>query len=205
VTIIVDSPPIASGNSYITDQNTPLVIGAPGVLGNDSDPENDALTAIFSKPAHGTVSGNPNGGFTYTPAPNFGLALHHVTTKWHNPWWNLDVDNDGYVAPVDAVTVINHVNAFEQHQLNSPPGTNSDFLDVNNDGWVSNADSVAVINYLNSSGPNTPSAPWRNPSSPTWSHGGGNILLKRQANGQKCALSLRDWTLMKWTSWSTGS
>jgi len=41
------------------------------VLGNDTDVEGDALTAILvSNSSNGTLSFNPNGSFTYTPHSN---------------------------------------------------------------------------------------------------------------------------------------
>jgi VCBS repeat-containing protein len=43
-------------------------VEAPGVLANDSDPDNDALSAQnVSDPAQGSVSLNSDGAFTYTP------------------------------------------------------------------------------------------------------------------------------------------
>jgi VCBS repeat-containing protein len=75
VTITVSSvndAPVAEDDSYTTDEDTPLVVPAPGVLGNDSDVEGDPLTAVLvSGPSHGTLTLNPNGSFTYTPAENF--------------------------------------------------------------------------------------------------------------------------------------
>jgi VCBS repeat-containing protein len=41
-------------------------------LGNDTDPEGNPLTAVkVSDPAHGTVTLNATGSFTYTPAANY--------------------------------------------------------------------------------------------------------------------------------------
>src|SRR5206468_315573 len=75
VTIVVtavNGGPGTVNDSYSTAEDTPLTIGAPGVLGNDTDPEGDALTAILvSGPSHGTLTLNPNGGFSYTPAANY--------------------------------------------------------------------------------------------------------------------------------------
>ena len=64
--------PIAAGDSYTTAEDTPLTIAAPGVLGNDSDPDGTAPTAVLGVgPAHGMLTLNANGSFTYTPATNY--------------------------------------------------------------------------------------------------------------------------------------
>ena len=66
-----NTAPVANndgGAAYTTNEDTALIIAAPGVLGNDSDAENNPLTAILvNPPANGTLSLNPNGSFTYTP------------------------------------------------------------------------------------------------------------------------------------------
>ncbi|MGQ0700640.1 MAG: tandem-95 repeat protein [Panacagrimonas sp.] len=68
----VNDPPVANSNSFSTDEDTPLTVAAPGVLGNDSDTEGSALTAVLvSGPSQGGVVLNSNGSFTYTPNPNF--------------------------------------------------------------------------------------------------------------------------------------
>ena len=47
-------------------------MNAPGVLGDDSDPDDDPLSAVLvSGPSHGTLTLNGNGSFRYTPAGNF--------------------------------------------------------------------------------------------------------------------------------------
>jgi len=71
----VNDAPVATNDNYITNEDTPLALAAPGVLGNDSDPENATLTAlIVSNPAHGTVTLNADGSFSYTPAANYNGA-----------------------------------------------------------------------------------------------------------------------------------
>ncbi|PYQ87457.1 MAG: adhesin, partial [Acidobacteria bacterium] len=68
----VNDAPVAANDAYSTNEDTALNVAAAGVLANDSDVDGDALTAILvSSPAHGSVTLNANGSFTYTPAANY--------------------------------------------------------------------------------------------------------------------------------------
>lgn len=69
-----DAPtPIA--DSYEIQEDTPLIVSAPGVLTNDTDVDGDALTAVLvDAPANGTLALEAHGGFTYTPVTNFNGA-----------------------------------------------------------------------------------------------------------------------------------
>lgn len=62
-------PPVAVNDAYTQNgSDTALVVTAPGVLGNDTDPDPDTLTAVqVSGPSHGTLTLNANGSFTYQP------------------------------------------------------------------------------------------------------------------------------------------
>jgi len=67
-----NQPPVAQNDEYNTQQNTLLTVAAPGVLGNDSDPNGNPITAVLgTNVAHGTLSLNTNGGFSYTPASSY--------------------------------------------------------------------------------------------------------------------------------------
>jgi VCBS repeat-containing protein len=67
-----DTPPVAVNNAYSVNEDTTLNVTAPGVLGNDSDGDLDPLTAVkVTDPAHGSVTLNANGSFSYTPAANY--------------------------------------------------------------------------------------------------------------------------------------
>ncbi len=68
-----NDPPSAANDSYTTTTSTTLnVSAANGVLANDSDAENQALTAtIVTNASHGNVTLNPNGSFTYVPTTGY--------------------------------------------------------------------------------------------------------------------------------------
>jgi subtilisin-like proprotein convertase family protein len=61
-----DGVPNAAPDSFQAQAGTPLTVAGPGVLGNDRDPDGDALTAVLAgQPKQGSVTLQPDGGFTY--------------------------------------------------------------------------------------------------------------------------------------------
>jgi hypothetical protein len=67
-----DTAPVARDDTYSTAMNLNLVIGAPGVLANDTDADGDPLSATLVAGAqHGNVSISGNGAFTYVPTTNY--------------------------------------------------------------------------------------------------------------------------------------
>ena len=69
----VNEAPVATGDSYQTAENTPLVTDvANGVLANDSDTEMGALQAVLeSGPSNGVLNLSADGSFDYTPNADF--------------------------------------------------------------------------------------------------------------------------------------
>ena len=51
----MNDAPVAVDDSYTTNEDTPLTIAAPGVLGNDTDVDGDALTAALVPTARRTA------------------------------------------------------------------------------------------------------------------------------------------------------
>lgn len=80
-------------------------------------------------------------------AIGLGQVLH--------PWQNLvreDIDNDGVVAPLDALQLINQLNNFGSRSLGSLPADNlslPNFLDPSGNDSLEPIDALIVINFLN--------------------------------------------------------
>ena len=80
----VQDAPAAGNDAYITQQNTPLSITAPGLLANDGDQDGNAIT-VQTTPISGAVNGivtlavdgsfayTPNGGFTGTDSFSYRI------------------------------------------------------------------------------------------------------------------------------------
>ena len=63
-----NTAPVATNDTYSTPKNTTLTLAAPGVLANDTDADGNSLTAaVVTSVSHGTLTLNPNGGFSYVP------------------------------------------------------------------------------------------------------------------------------------------
>jgi VCBS repeat-containing protein len=114
----VNDPPVAASDSYSTNEDTTLTVGVPGVLGNDTDVDSPTLTAIkMSNPAHGTVTLNANGSFTYTPSANY-----------NGPDSFTYVANDGTANSSIATVTISVI------AVNDAPVANNQFASLSEDG-----------------------------------------------------------------------
>ncbi len=81
---VIANPPVASPDSYSTPRSTLLSVPAPGVLANDTlngatiasfgastGTEQPSIGASTATAQGGTVTLNPDGGFSYNPVANF--------------------------------------------------------------------------------------------------------------------------------------
>ena len=87
----------------------------------------------------------------------FDAGLSAVKSPWQNPQRPADVNNDGWITPLDVLIVINDLNANPPRVLPVPPSFPNappPYLDVTGDGVVSAADVLVVINILDGAAPN---------------------------------------------------
>ena len=69
---VSNSAPSAVDDAYSGKHDSSIIVPAPGVLSNDSDPNGDSMSAALVTPASfGTISLAADGSFTYTPVPGF--------------------------------------------------------------------------------------------------------------------------------------
>jgi ELWxxDGT repeat protein/VCBS repeat-containing protein len=82
----LNQPPTSADDAYTFTEDNTLTVSGPGVLQNDTDPENDPLTAgLVSGPAHGTLTLNADGSFTYRADDDF-VGTDSFTYQAHDPF-----------------------------------------------------------------------------------------------------------------------
>jgi hypothetical protein len=75
-------------------------------------------------------------------------ASAHVS-HWHNPSRPHDVNQDRSVTPIDALLVVNTLNAGGARALSAAEGEANALVDVNGDSQITPADCLEVVNELN--------------------------------------------------------
>jgi hypothetical protein len=78
-----------------------------------------------------------------------------LNATWQNPARPLDVNNDGHASPIDALLIINRLNANSDLEIAALPARShglEPYYDLNGDGYVSPIDALLIINALNARG-----------------------------------------------------
>src|SRR5439155_350784 len=125
---INNTAPIASGDAYAASRGGTLHVARPGVLANDSDPQQNPLTAALATgPSHGTVTLNADGSFSY----------HHNNDRATSDSFTYRASN-GFGTPVQATV---HLTI---HATNQPPVANGDVYSVTR-GQVLTVDAPGIL------------------------------------------------------------
>jgi len=149
------------------------------IVDNDNDPDGvpATLTPSLQTLGNGTFSINTDKSLSYSPAAGYvgvdratykvtddqGLSSNNAEIEvlvldfsTAKPWYNIrrpfDVNDDGIVSPVDALMVINAINARGSKVLpTSLAGANGlfGFVDSSGDNSLAPLDALLVINELN--------------------------------------------------------
>src|SRR5262249_36248500 len=92
--------------------------------------------------------GTAAGGVDTSAAQTFDITIIKPH-PWHNTAKGLDVNGDGFIAPNDALAVVNFINSSGPGPVppNAPFGPN--YYDTNNDGFVAPNDVLFIINFIN--------------------------------------------------------
>ncbi len=133
--------PLGQGRFVLATQA--LRATAPGRLSVQSDPADES-------PLHDVLLYGSNQPLA-SDLISFGRVELQVV-DWHNDDQPLDVNRDGRVTPIDALLIVNQLNASGPRVLNGQ--TPLDLLpleavDVNGDGFLSPIDALTVVNELN--------------------------------------------------------
>jgi hypothetical protein len=169
-----NTPPQALPDRAITLMNTPVTIN---VRGNDLDADGDVATAtieVFNNTLLSVVTVDQTAGtITYVPPADvtgnlefqYQLRDSHgalspmtkVTIgvvdparSWTSPSNPYDSNFDGQVTAIDAVLIINELNATGPRSLIARTSNFDRFLDASGDNFLSPLDALKVITYLNS-------------------------------------------------------
>jgi len=137
------------------------------------DPDGERLYFTeFTSPKYGQLILSESGSFEYIPDPNFNridsfeyqvtdgtittvpreISLEIMTNYlWYNGANPGDINDDGNLAPIDALAIINHLNAGGGGELSTAreTGMQAPFWDASRDNMLSSLDALVVINELN--------------------------------------------------------
>ena len=110
----INAPPVANDDAYSVAEDGSLSVPAPGVLDNDTDPENQPMTAVLEDGPDNaqTFVLNADGSFDYEPAADFS-GTDSFTYRAH----------DGIQASSSAATVEITVTAVNDAPVNTAPSS----------------------------------------------------------------------------------
>ncbi len=112
-----------------------------------------ATTATFNAQIGHTYgfysTAEDNAGNIEAPHSTADATITTTLTPWQNPVNPLEVNGSSTISALDALIVINYLNANGAGPLPATNPTSGNFIDVNGDNFVTALDALIVINYLN--------------------------------------------------------
>jgi len=178
VTINVNEPPVAVDDSVTAYNNGATLID---ILSNDADSDGvlvPSSVTITQDPTHGQLTVRSDGKVVYRPTLGYvgadefrytvedddGAASNEAIVSidvinnpfpWQNPFNPFDVNDDGFVSPIDVLLLINELSFVGPRALPvppTPPEVPPPYLDPTGDNFLTTSDALAVVQYLNQLG-----------------------------------------------------
>lgn len=187
-TLTASDPDAGGGHTFAVDDDRFVIVGEQLFLRADQ-----ALDPALVPSVTLAITAFDSGGLSQETT--FVLPVETLPNVWEfahqwkpNPY---DVNVDGVVSPLDAVLLINELNALGSRALPpAPGGTRAPlFFDVSGDNNLGPTDPILVINYINAGGT-----------------GGGEDEANAEAeeDGKLAALSpsVHDEALLAWLAWN---
>jgi VCBS repeat-containing protein len=175
----VNDAPVAVNDTASTTEDNPV---SGNVLTNDTDVDSGTLTAVLGTgPAHGVLTLNPNGSFTYTPQANYnGADSFTYTTTDGNTTSNVATVTIGLTAVNDPPTAGDDAyGVAEDGTLNVSVGSGV----LTNDGDVDTDPLSAVIGTGPSHGALTLNTDGSFTYTPTANYNGTDTFTYRTTDG----------------------
>ncbi|WP_235908882.1 cadherin-like domain-containing protein [Roseiconus nitratireducens] len=94
-----------------------------------------------------TISAEDTAHLSPSVSESFVIEVLQNQSAFHNVDVPQDVDGNGVVSPIDALTIINYLNIYGPGEIG--PGDPSFGYDVNGDNDITPLDALLVINFLN--------------------------------------------------------
>ncbi len=144
----VNDAPLANSDTYTTREDVSLSVPAPGVLSNDTDVENNALTALLvTNVSHGSLTLNANGSFIYTPASNYfgkDVFAYRVFDGVASSAASTVVLNTLLDTPLRIVSYRMITNGFKLQLAGPSPAVYEILASTNQTGWTPVSSQVAL-------------------------------------------------------------
>jgi hypothetical protein len=170
--------PVAVDDAYGVPIGSALQVTniSEALLGNDYDPDGDAITfnSVVVNPTDGSVVVNADGTFTYTNAQgtiggtdtftykisdstgresnDATVTITFEASAYQNPigGFSTDVNADGFITALDALRIINflQIQGGPSIPVSSIGSAPPDYLDTNGNGAVTVLDALEVLNVL---------------------------------------------------------
>jgi hypothetical protein len=125
--------------------------------GGPADQRMDLYTAVLHEFGHVLKfeDSSPHESLRGVMTAELPTGIRRLPTGWQNPSRILDVNDDGSVSPIDALIIINEVNAAKFRDSAGrlpnpvPQLATRWFFDTNGDGFATALDALRIFNHLN--------------------------------------------------------